>query len=301
MNQILDTGDNKRGKQLNIKLIIRFFSIFLLIFAICVIAVAVYSIINSKGKDNQKPEIQIETKLKEKKLNIKITDDTGIEEIAYILNNKEIKLDGNSELKKELSLELINGKNTFKIIVTDIDGEQKEYEELYDVESGVEIKFVLQENKVNVNITSENKISYVTYRWNEQEEAKQEVNDIEYILKVDSPTEDGKYVLTINVVDEYNNTIEQTKEVIIDKEPTVEVTRTNTEFIIRAKDDEKLLRAELTLNGEKLEDVEINEATWEYKIPFVEGENKLIIKVYNLNEISKQKKVMVDTSKLTNE
>lgn len=301
MNQILDTGDNKKRKQLNIKLIIRFFSIFLLIFAICVIAVAVYSIINSKKQDNQKPEIQIESNLKEKTLNIKITDDTGIEEITYILNNKKIKLDGNSELKKELSLELINGKNTFKIIVTDIDGEQKEYEELYDVESGVEIKFVLQENKVNVNITSENKISYVTYRWNEQEEAKQEVNDIEYILKIDSPTEDGKYVLTINVVDEYNNTIEQTKEVIIDKEPTVEVTRTNTEFIIRAKDDEKLLRAELTLNGEKLEDVEINEATWEYKIPFVEGENKLIIKVYNLNEISKQKKVMVDTSKLTNE
>jgi len=301
MNQILDTGDYKKRKPLHIKSIIKFFAISLLIFAICIIGVAVYSIFNnSEGQVNQKPEIQITKDIEDKKINIKITDDIGIKDITYILNNEEINLEANGALQKDILLELTNGENSFKIIVTDINGEQKEYEELYSVETGVSIQFEQQGNKVNVNIISESNIAYVTYRWDEQEENKEEVNEEEYSFEVETPEEDGKYILTVNIVDENNNTVEETKEVIKDTEPTIEVTRTYQEFVIVARDDEELIKAELTLNGERLEDIEIDEATWEYKVPYVEenGENKLIIKVYNINGIPKQRKVMVDTSRL---
>jgi len=302
MNQILDTGDSRNKKPANIKTIIRFFAIFLMLFAICAIGVAVYSIINKSNKIvNQKPEIQIDANIEEKILDIKIVDDTGIEEITYSLNGDEKVIIGNGQLEKDLQVKLQTGKNTFKIIVTDIDGEQKEYEELYEIKSEVKVEFKVEGSKVNADITSKDEISYITYRWNEEEEIKQEINNTEYTLEIPTPQEDGRYVLTLIVVDDLNNTVEKTKEVIIDKEPTLMVTRTNQSFIIRAEDDEKLSKAELVLNGESLEEIKIEDAKWEYELPFVGGVNKLIIRVYNLNGVVKERKVMVDTNTLTNE
>jgi len=297
MNQILYTGDAKNRKSPNIKSIIKFFAISLAVFGICIIGVAIYSILNSKDKANLKPEIQIVPSIEDKLISVKITDDLGIDKIVYKLNDQETELELNGKLEKSLELDLDEGENVFKITVTDIKGEQKEFEQLYTVENKTNVEFSSQSGKINVKITSENEISYITYRWDDGEETKVEIGDKKYDLIVDSPEGYGKYTLTVNVVDINNATTEATKEVIKDKEPTVQVSRNDKEFIIHAEDDEGLNKVQLILNGNEVGNIEINEKTWDYTVPFVEGENKLIIRVYNINEVYKERKVRVNFTK----
>ena len=78
----------------------------------------------------------------------------------------------NGKTEEDIQLELKGGENTFKIIVTDTDGEIKEFEEMYEIKSDANIEFSLKDNKVNISISSKTEISYVTYRWNEEEEER---------------------------------------------------------------------------------------------------------------------------------
>ena len=247
MNQILDTGDEK-DKKANKKNIIIIIIIFIIMIAICITILCLYNIVKNRKAQNTKPVITVDdAKLKERILDIVIKDDKGIKKIEYTLNGEEKKMDADGKKESKFSVELKEGENQFKIIAVDTDGADDELQEIYTVEKEVisealvEVKYDGETIKVTVKSNSEENIEYIKYKMDEEEEAKEEnINDKEYEFEVDEPEEEGEHILTVIVVDASGNETEKDKKIIVKKEPTVKVTKTNKRFIIRANDNKVL-------------------------------------------------------------
>jgi len=131
MNQILLTNNqnikkkssgNYNGKNSSgdMKKIIIFFSIAILIFAIAIIGVYAYKM-TKKDKDEKpvgKPELSLEQTQNQVKIIAKA--EAGIDRIIYTWNDVEpTEKEMNGRTNHEEALEIPEGKNTLKVIVVD--------------------------------------------------------------------------------------------------------------------------------------------------------------------------------------
>lgn len=222
MNQILYTGKNKSKTDVN--KVLKVFTVILVIFAICFIALGVYLY------NGTKPQ----------------------EEIAN--NNPE--------------------------------PEPKPI-----IESKIDIAFSSITDGVRVKITSNLEISEATYRWDEEPENNIEIGSNPNEIIKEIGIKQGIHTLYVTVVDEEGN--KQTKEqpVIGDKEPDLVITTDGVNnFIIQAKDDERLSRIKIVLNNEVILEQELNTATFEYTVQIPQGDSLIEATVYNLNDLVNTKR-----------
>ena len=143
-------------------------------------------------------------------------------------------------------------------------------------------------------------LTYMTYRWDEEEEARVDINSNEIEELVDIPM--GLHVLTVIVVDENNLTETIEQEVNGVTKPQVEVTTDgSSNFIIKASDEQGIKRIELIINEtEKYYlDLEKNlpleeRKEFEYSYPLQQGNNRLEVTVYNESGETQTAKVSVN-------
>ena len=147
---------------------------------------------------------------------------------------------------------------------------------------------------MKVSITGKDELSYFTYRWDDEEETKIEINDTSIEETIDIPK--GLHTLTVIAVD-INNTTE-TKEQDIQgvTRPKLEVTTDGGDnFIIRATDEEGLQKVEFIINEDEKYMLNLDGRTeLEYAYPLHDGENKLEVTVYNVNDISETSRVRLN-------
>ncbi|MCI8587435.1 MAG: hypothetical protein HFJ49_02350 [Clostridia bacterium] len=222
MNQILYTGKNKSKADVN--KVLKIFTVLLVIFAICFIALGVYLY---KG--------------------VKPQDDIG--------NN------------------------------------QPEPTPEPQIESKIDIAFSSISDGVRVKIKSNLEISKATYRWDDEPENNIEIGENLNEIVKEVEIRQGIHTLYITVVDSEGN--QQTKEqsVIGDKEPELVITTDGVDtFIIQAKDDERLSRIKIVLNGEVVLEQELTTTEFEYKVKIPQGDSLIEATVYNLNELVNTKR-----------
>ena len=291
MNQILYTGGNqKRGEQ---KTAIKIFAIAIIIFAIALVGTGGYKLYNDykvKQANSEKPVINVERK-DETNIVITASHSKEITSIQYQWNEEApitISGKGTAELRQEIQLP--SGTNLLKITATDINGQTINYEKQYIAGNAPRIQMAQDGNNLKVKITSKEGLSYVTYRWDENEETKEEAqNATEKELTIEIPQ--GRHTLTIIAVDINNNTETKTQNVNAITKPNLQITTDGQHFVIKATDKENLQKLEYSLNGEPTKTVEIDGTEYNYTIPLIEGENKLIITVYNTNGLSFERKI----------
>lgn len=298
MNQILYINDTtKAPKKIEVKKIIFFFAVCLVLLGVVLVINFSYAIYK-KGKEEKEliasiPTINI-TQISEALINVVARDDKEIKQLAYHWNNdQEVIITGNGTKEISQDISIISGTNTLYIRTTDIDNKQTTYENIYTLETEKPVlNLEAVEEGVKIDISSEIGIAYLTYRWDEQEEQKIDINAKEYTTNVKVPS--GQHKLTVVGVDSQNQTIMKEKTVIGDKEPTLVVTvKDNDKYVINAEDDEGLTKVTFTLNDMQLPDMNLdNKKEFETEIPLTTGENKLIVTVYNVNGLMKQSKVM---------
>lgn len=304
MNQILSTSmpmqdrKNKRNNiyvhQIPTEKILKIFIIMVITFGILIIGVGLYTIVKNQlgtQEENLEPTISIENKT-DRIVLLKITHKKAISRVEYSWNDEEpVIQNGNNGQYFEQEITIPAGSNELHVLVVDEEGKEITYDKKYDIQSNINLE--VSGNKIKIIYEGNTLISYMTYKWDDGEEIKIDINDKKINQEIDA--EKGLHELTIIVVDENNNRDIKKKKIngVSKPEVVVDFNETMDHFVIKAKDEEKLSRIEFYLNENydqgyvlHLEDMDLKELDYELRIPFEQGQNILEVTVYNSNGVS---------------
>lgn len=310
MNQILITGEEKvkvkkvkkEKKLLPINGIVSFFAIAIIILGICMISGSVYAKdkINEVVEVNTKPKVEISRNDDDNTVEIKVKHIRNITKIVYKWNNGNENViygkDGESSKEVEKTIDLIGGKNTLYVAITEENGQTVTYENTYTVNIP-EIKLEAVSNGVKIITTSEIKIDHISYKWDDEEATTIEVGEKSHEEVISAPQ--GKHVLEIEVVDINEKKASKTQEIVGDTEPTLTVKPQYVDgqvaFVINAEDDERITKVEITHNGGEKQVIDVNATTYSGNVIMTTGKtNTLIVTVTNLTGLTKTSRVKFD-------
>ena len=304
MNQILSTENigkpkskknkMKSGEPLDINIILKFFAISMIVFGVCLTGSASFGLYKNitqqeQAQNQTKPIIEV-GQYDEENLSITVTHDKPIDHLSYHWNEEqETTIQGENQNYLEQVVPIPSGTNTLRIEATDINGQSMYFEEKYTSANAPEIEIVSQGNQIKATITGKNNIAYYTYRWDDEEEKRVDVNELQTEALIDIP--EGLHTLTIIAVDIENNT--QTKEQDVNgvNKPKLEVTTDGENFIIDASADDGIEKVEFILNGQGYR-LPVGQNEIHYSYPLQDGENKLEVTVYSNSGVTETFKAM---------
>ena len=303
MNQILSTSmpmknkkKNKNGNTIALGNIIKFFGVAILIFGTLLVGVGIYSKTQDQvqqKEENTEATISIEDKT-ENTILLKIISQKNIDRVEYSWNNEEEEiLYGNNGKYLEKEINVPSGSNTLNVLVVDVNGKETSYEKQYERESDINIE--VSGNKIRITYSGDTMISYMTYRWDEEDEKRVEIQSESIDENIEAIK--GLHTLTVVVVDENNNTDTKQQKINGVSKPKVEVTvdEQKEHFVIIASDEEKISKFSFRLNQDdnqeyemKIEDKDFKEL--QYILPdtlkLQSGENTIEVTVYNASGVS---------------
>ena len=296
MNQILYIEQNKKKKTHSKGKIV------LIIFAICVIIIGgfllgnvVYSSLNNKEEENSSEPLVDEISQEGNIINILVKHDKPIEKIVYKWqNSQETVIPGEGREEIELTIDAPIGTNKLNIKVTDTIGKTVAYNKEYTGEEGdvnkPKIDFTIEGQKIKIIAKDETALSYITYYWNNEDETKIEASaDDTKQIEENIDILKGENTLTVIATDIAGNSEKIEQKYKGSKRPKISATQEGTDLVIKVTDEQGIQKIDYNLNG-KLYSSDPQETgaplgrnEVEFKQPLEEGENKIDIKVYNVD------------------
>ena len=305
MNQILSVEDTKKknkkqkmprnNEPIAIESILKFFAIAILIFGIFMIGSGSYSMYNNSQEETSKTKPTIQVEENETEITLTVTHNKPLSKVTYKWNNEEtteIQTKGRKEVSEVI--EIPTGDNTLTIYAQDENGQETTYQKAYTLEGDISIDFELDGNNIKVIANGKNELTYMTYRWDDEEETRIDINNTQIEQDIEIPM--GQHTLTVIVVDINNTTETKEQEIKGVTKPNLEITTDGaSNFIIRVSDEEGLKRIEFTVNDTESYKLELEgRKELEYKWPIQDGENKLDVTVYNENDVTETMSAVVN-------
>ena len=319
MNQILsvDQGNfnNKKQKQpknkfnnykssgpIEINKIAKFFAIAMIIFGVFMIGSGSYAMVKNGGSTTSTvpPVIKMESTA-EKKITITVTHSSPLKEVSYYWNDEDptpIPTNGQNQVTQTINMP--TGTNILHVNAIDENNLEANAQGTYELKGAIQINLDRDNSGVKITAEGENTLSYLTYRWDDEEETRVDINSKTYEDVIEGPR--GTHTLTVVVVDEKNNTETKEQDVLTSKEPNLEVMKDEddpTKFKIVASDEEGLKKVQFVINGTDKKKIDLTRAhedvedrkefEFSYKLP--EGESTVEVTVFNESDISKTETV----------
>lgn len=306
MNQILYTGETKKDV-MDINKVIKIFAIGIIVLGLISICQGSIGIIkgdgNGKAKD-LKPVINVAQE--DNVLVLNIDHGVAIDKITYSWNGEEeIVLQGRGRSSILEQIDIPKGENTIFMTVTDSNGKVSTYSHTYFIDSrdkiAPEIEFLVEDGKLRIVAKDETALDYISYFWNDEDETKKEViQEGQKVIEEKISILKGENTLTVIAVDKEGNEYIKEQTYIGAKKPTIEVSQEGDILIINMKDEQGIKKIEYTQNdffdstdkdntGTSLD---LKDAS--FKLKLEPGENKIVIKVYNVNNLLTEKKVDIN-------
>ena len=277
-------------KQIEITKIVKFFSIVILLFGVCITGGISYSWVKNAKEDISnatKPTINIQSD-SEYELLLSVNHDKALKEVTYQWVGQDVvKINADNHMYVEEKIDIPDGTNTLTITATDINNQTTSYNQQYSGANKPSLSLSVVDNKIKATVSSEKQLAYIQYKWDDGEVTSEEINNNYYEHMIEIPQ--GLHTLTIIAVDEDKRVTSKTQTVNGVTKPTVNITSDGTDLIVQASDDDMLEKAVVIFNGEE-KTIEINDKQFEYKIPVVDGENVIEVTVYNKSGISETAK-----------
>lgn len=303
MNQILSFQTIGNSK-IQLKKVIRFFSIFIILFALILIiegSIGYYKNKNKKVIIRETPDIHIQRDNGTTILNIK--SNIGIQKVIYSWNDGiEDTIEKGGENNVEVNIPTTIGTNNLNIKIIDSDGNtitynpvKISYEENQDENINWEeaiktdktkpkISIESVKGKIVITATDDVKMSYVTYSWNGEEENKVTgLSEDEKTLttEIDSTNvKKGTNKLIVKAYDKAGNVETVEKEVQGANGSEIQVNQENGELVVNVKNDINITKIEYNFNGEEKTIDNINQKEYTFKLQMKDGENKISISAY---------------------
>ncbi len=295
MNQIL--SEEMGNKPSDIKSILRFFSIALIVFGVVLIGMGGYklarSIIPKAPVSTNQPVISINV-YEGSNLRIYITHDKPIDKVIYSWNDgEEITILGRNRESIEQLIEIPYGDNQFYIKAIDSIGVEAVFTNRYSYSEGedvlaptINLKIKDDTKQINILAIDETEISYITYRWNDGEEVVVDATDEESKTVIDTSIDipKGDNELTVVAVDANNNTSTQSQKCKAYTRPVIQMpTQYGQELTIKVIDEQGLDYVEFSVNGKKFKWTSTTDdrKEWSYVIKLEPGKTDIVINAAN--------------------
>ncbi len=303
MNQILSFQTIGNSK-IQLKKVIRFFSIFIILFALILVIEGSFGYYKNKNKKvviKETPDINIQRDNGTTILNI--TSNIGVQKVIYSWNDGiEDSVEEGGKNNVEVKIPTTIGTNDLNIKIIDSNGNtivynpvKISYEENQEENVNWEEAIKTDKTKPKVSIesvkgriviiaTDDVKMSYVTYSWNGEEENKiTGLSDDEKTLttEIDSTNvKKGTNKLIVKAYDKAGNVETVEKEVQGANGSEIQVNQENGGLVVNVKNDINITKIEYNFNGEEKTIDNINQKEYTFKLQMKDGENKISISAY---------------------
>lgn len=303
MNQILSVDmpkhNNRRkikgeNKKASTKSVVLFFCIVLVVFGLALVGIGVFAMTNSPKEvtkpqtvDVYKPRIDVTQNATE--LEIEISGENEISKIEYSWEDGEKEqIEGNGTNLLETSIVIPSGTKTLNLIVTDINGNTTNYSKEFVGPNELEsVQLTEAEgNKIKVLCQETKQISYISYFYDNEAENRQEVNGSNQ-AEIEIATKEGEHLLTIKVGFADGTVAQKSSKLYV---PTATVTTDGNNFMISAQDKRNITKVTMNFNGQESQE-DVNSQNFEKTLPLQNGENRLILTVYNADGGKIMKKI----------
>ena len=314
MNQILMFQSNESSKK-QINNVVKFFGVVILIFGLIFIGEGIWGYIDLKNRDVkiETPEMHVERM--NDYIAVNVSSKVGISQIKYywkIMNetnvSKETIEKTNGQKEASINIPALNGTNELYLEVLDNDGNIIKYDPIMisyeNISNGgnnqnppsnetdwaelikndkvkPKIKLEAINGKVKVTATDNLKMSYITYKWNDDEETTVTgLSEDEKTVETSLEVGEGNSKLTVTAVDRAGNQeiIERSIQGV--KGPALSVRKEDGKIIAEIDDDEIITKVVYNFNGEETTIDNINEKHYELTLELVDGTNYVIIDAY---------------------
>ena len=294
MNQILYTSNGKPSGPLPIKSVAKFFAIALIVFGVIFFGEASYALFSVNGGNNadldtSAPEIHF---AKDGNVaSVSITHNKGINMVKYYWNDEEAnieRLDSQHDFIID-SLDIPSGVNTLYVEALDVNGRSSKmsYEYIYD---GIAIDLsVVNNSDMKIVASDVTGMSYMTYRWNSDEEITVDPNS-EGDISIEKTSEipSGLNTLYITAVNSDNVTFSKKQEVKGNKRPEIEFYIMDSELYIDVTDEEGVDTVVFKVNAEDEETLDANgEKHFSYRHYVGEERILVVITATDVDGVSK--------------
>lgn len=308
MNQIL-TFHNIDGSEKQLIKVIRFFSIFIILFSLILIGEGAlgYKDLKEEHVHIDTPDIKIDKMAGTVILNI--NSNIGINKvICYWNDGLPDTIDESGEKEVYLERDIPPGTNDLYLEIIDTQGNSIKYNPIkisYE-ETAIDnenwevavtkdktkptVTLGASKGKVTINASDNVKMSYITYSWNGGDETKVTgLSEDEKSLTADIEVPKGDNKLTIKAYDKAGNETILEKDVHGTDGPSINVVKEGSQLIIKVEDEFGITKITYNFNGEEKTIDSINETSYEFKLDLVQGENYIIIDAYENNVKSEYK------------
>ena len=298
MNQILATSNSssKNRQPAKIETVIMFFVIALIVFGIFMVGTGSYAIYKENADKLLKPtKPQIEEERKsEDSILLRVRHDKAIDTIEYGWNENELEtIDHNGRKYIEQEIKIPGGINTLFVRVVDINGQEISSQKQYETEDIIKCEIV--GSKLKISAETEQEITYMTYRWDEGEEQKIDINNTKVEQEIDVPK--GEHNITIVLVDVNNNSITKETKVKGVLKPTIKLAVDDVnnpqKFVIKVSDEDEIDAITFIINEDENKKYIIRgegRKEIEFTFDLEEGENRIIVTAYNKDGVTEEAK-----------
>lgn len=303
MNQILSFQTIGNSK-IQLKKVIRFFSIFIILFALILVIEGSFGYYKNKNKKviiKETPDINIQRDNGTTILNI--TSNIGVQKVIYSWNDGiEDSVEEGGKNNVEVKIPTTIGTNNLNIKIIDLNGNtivydpvkisyEENQEENVNWEEAIKtdktkpkISIESVKGKIVITATDDVKMSYITYSWNGEEENKitgLSENEKTLTTEIDSTNvKKGINKLIVKAYDKAGNVETVEKEVQGANGSEIQVNQENGELVINVKNDINITKIEYNFNGEEKTIDNINQKEYTFKLQMKDGENKISISAY---------------------
>lgn len=299
MNQILFTQNKKNSNPQDTKKIVLFFAISLIVFGVILFGQGVYKVIKkgneaTTSKSDNTTNISLQQN-ESGEVVINVNSQTVISELIYYWNSdasQTVSGNGNTTMQEKVTMP--SGQNTLTVKTIDVNGKEKIETQTFKLDvDKPNISLSVIGNKIKISVNSKADLSYVTYKWNSEQEKKMDMATFEdktkYEVEVEIPK--GKNTLLVTATDIYGNKSEKSQEVKGIAKPVFAKPVINEPYItftVTSEDDD-IKTIEFIYNGKNYKITEDaikqsqNAKKVSYKLTLEKGKNTLIVKATTQN------------------